>query len=119
MNDEFNSAKGQTDSISNEYGAYALISVYLVSFLYNIFLLCRIRFGDIIITKMTTLPYKASLIYLGVVSAQTCLVAITAQKDRDDKSFAKFAGTMQSIYNIMHSLQLALFITFILTRIHE
>ena len=90
--------------IGEEYGAYLVMSIYLLSLLFNISLLCRIEFGDIIITKMTTLPYKASLIYLGVVSAQTCLVAYTVQKEKEDKSFAKFAGTMQSIYNIMHSM---------------
>ena len=119
MNYESNNTNVHKHSFTRDYGAYALISVYQLSFLYNIFLLCRIRFGDIIITKMTTLPYKASLMYLGLVTAQTCLVAYTAQKESEDKSFAKFAGTMQSIYNIMHSMQLALFLTFILTRIHE
>ena len=111
--------KAQLGLLSREYGAYALSSVYLLSFLLNIFLLCRIRFGDIVITKVTTIPYKASLVYLAGMSAQSCMVAVLAQYRREEKSFAKFAGFTQAVYEISHTLQLILFLIFILIRIHE
>ena len=69
MNDNANGVKAQLELLSRDFGAYTLSSIYMLSFIYNIFLLCRIRYGDIIITKVTTKPYKASLIYLLIMSA--------------------------------------------------
>ena len=69
MNESVHGVKAQLELLSRDFGAYTLSSIYLLSFIYNIFLLCRIRFGDIIITKVTAKPYKASLIYLAIMSA--------------------------------------------------
>ena len=66
--------------------------------------MCRMKYGDIIITKMTTTPYKVLLLYLTIMSCQSCGVAVLAQYDREDKRFAKFDGLRQAIYDIVHSL---------------
>ena len=67
------------DSVAHEYGAYALSSVFMTSLLFNIFLVCRINYSDICITKMTIKPYLVSLLYLAAMSIQSCCVAVIAQ----------------------------------------
>ena len=96
----------QTDLIliGEEYGAYCVMSIFLLSLLFNIGLLCRIEYGDIIITKYTTRPYKISLVYLTCTSTLSGLVAITAQYKQDDKSFAEFSGILQALYDVVHTI---------------
>ena len=66
------------EQIYREYGAYVLFAIILSSLLANVFLFCRITYGDIIITQLTTLPYKVSLAYLFAMSIQSLSVAVEA-----------------------------------------
>ena len=80
-----NSEGSHFDQFKEEYGAYVLFAILFTSLLTNIFLLFRIQYGDIIITRLTTLPHKMSLAYLSAMSIQSLSVAVQAQyKDNSE-----------------------------------
>ena len=53
------------------YGTEIAISLVTCALLWNIFIISKINFGQASVTRITILPYYASLMYLIILLAET------------------------------------------------
>ena len=70
-----------------EYAFAGYLATVTITILYNIYLIVKIRYGDVLITKSTLRPYYLSLLYLVLCFVKSFIRHLTKldleEKDQD------------------------------------
>ena len=76
MTHSHNPNPGVYSHLMEGYGFYMTLSFIITTLVFDIFLLVRIRYGDAVVTHLTTWPYKISLILLIVMLVDTVVTIV-------------------------------------------
>ena len=68
------------ESIIEDYAECFTIAIVLATIIYNIFLIAKIKYGEIVITKLTLLPYYFSFVFLVLMAANEVIEELISQK---------------------------------------
>ena len=67
-----------------EYSGFIALALVLVTMIYNVYLIYKIKYGNVMITKMCLLPYYYALGYLTIGGINTLLKCIVIWQDPND-----------------------------------
>ena len=111
-------------SFSSKYSGPISLSLTILTLLYNIFEIVRIRYGKVLITKTTLRPYIHSLLYLGSYVLEGFIrvwmneIDLDKGRDFDPTVLKESAGfEWKSILHVINCFTLTLFTYFIGGRI--
>ena len=106
-----------------EYSLYLALAFVLTSLLYNVYLIFKIRYGSVYITKETLKPYYHSLAYLVIYSVEAALKCVIIENTKLSKKAtnANFwnnadGNLLVSVVRILDSAKVLSFILFISSR---
>ena len=100
-------------------------SIIIASLVINIVLLCRIKFGELTITKLSTRPYWISLILLLVQLCESSYLMYMTEVEYKGRYFAfvenvlKPGASLHMAVTISGTTKMMLILFFTLTRAHE
>ena len=103
------------------YGESIMFSLIVLTFLYNIFLIARIKFGEILITKLTLLPYYLSACFCAVFMVHELFAELIIEKSISEGVDNLIAKThiQYRLEKFIHCSLAILFMCFIGFRIFE
>ena len=107
-----------------EYSGNIALALILTTLFYNVYLIFKIRYGSILITKMSLWPYYYSLAYLTACALNTyckCIEIWTAPDEQYEKAALNIwnnvgADPFIAFIRILDSVEILCFILFISSR---
>ena len=103
----------------SSYGSEIAISLITCPLLWNLQLISQINFGRTLITRLTLLPYYASLIFLIVLLAEAIVQAYIYEYKLYYIHAEKHHVTIENLLRFFRCLKVAPFILFISLRTFE